>query len=101
MKSNLLREIEKSLNKFKRDETGLAWILGVAFIALIMNAILYIPLSVAWMNVLDAITSGYVFTGSIASSLIVVEFIINYLVILGLFITGYWVLVQAKAKRYE
>jgi hypothetical protein len=86
---------------FRSNRRGIAWALGVAVLSILLMPIVYFPLSVAWDNVYYAVTDGYVFTGTTASAITVVQVIISYLIVFGLLFTINWAIVQAKARRYQ
>jgi hypothetical protein len=89
------------LNNFRSNRKGIAWVIGTAIISLFLMPFVYFPLSMAWDQTSTAITGAYVFTGSAASALVVVQFIISYALVFGLVFTIAWAITNAKAKRYE
>lgn len=93
--------MRKFLLKFRNDQRGIAWVIGVAVISILLMPIVYYPFSAAWDSVYYAVTDGYVFTGTTASAITFVRVVISYLIIFGLLFTINWAIVQAKAKRYN
>ena len=61
----------------------MAWVVGVAVIAICIMPIIYFPMSTAWDQVEGTVTQNYTFTGQAAMSLMVVNLIISYLVGFG------------------
>jgi hypothetical protein len=86
---------------FRRDQRALAWVLGVAVIAILLMPIVYFPLDYAWDQVYVSIVGDYTFTGSTALAVTVVQFILSYLCAFGLLFVVNWAIVQAKAGRYN
>jgi hypothetical protein len=89
------------MKRFRNNRKGIAWVIGTAVLSLFLMPVVYFPLSMAWDQTATAITGTYEFTGSAASALIVVQFIISYALIFGLLFTIAWAITNAKAKRYE
>lgn len=89
------------MRSFRRDQKGLAWVIGVALISIFFIPVVYFPLDYAWDQVYATITGDYVFTGSIALAITAVQIIVSYLVVFGLLFTINWAIVQAKAGRYN
>ncbi len=84
-----------------RDERALAAALGIALISVLFMPFVYFPLSYAWDQVYAAIVGGYTFTGSTAYAVTFVQILVSYLLGFGILFTVNWVIVQAKAGRYE
>jgi hypothetical protein len=91
----------KKLEKLRNDKRGIAWVLGVAVLSILLMPFVYFPLSYAWDQFYVAVTDSYVFTGVYANAIRVVQIIISYLVVFGLFYTINWAIVNAKARRYS
>ena len=89
------------MRNFRRDQRGLAWVIGVALLAIAFMPVIYFPLDYTWDQVYAAIAGDYTFTGATASSVTVVQFIISYMLAFGLLFVVNWAIVQAKAGRYN
>ena len=93
--------MKQFLQRFRRNQQGVAWVIGVAVISILLTPVVYFPLSAAWDAVYYSVTDNYVFTGTTASSIMFVQVVISYLVVFGLLFTINWAIVQAKSRRYN
>lgn len=89
------------MRNWHRNQQGLAWVIGIAIIAILFMPIVYFPLDYAWDVVYISIVGDYVFTGSTASAIVMVQFIISYMLAFGLIFVVNWAIVQAKSGRYN
>lgn len=92
--------MKQFLRKFRSNQQGVAWVIGVAVISLLLTPVVYYPLDVAWNSVFYSITDNYVFTGTTASAITFAQVVISYLAVFSLLFTVNWAIVQAKSKRY-
>lgn len=97
----MFSETKKFLTRFKRDQKGIAWVIGVFVITLALMPVVFFPMQLAWDQVEGAITDNYTFTGSMASSFVVVNVTINYILVFGIIYSIAWAITNAKAKKYE
>jgi len=93
--------IKTFLTKFKNDQRGIGWVIGMAVLAILFLPVIYFPLNYAWDQLYGIIIGQYTFTGTAAEAINVVQLIISYLMAFAMFTIVYWSIIQAKAKRYE
>jgi hypothetical protein len=93
--------IKAFLLRFKNDQKGIGWVLGVAIISIAFLPVIYFPLNYAWDQLYGVIAASYTFTGVTAQAIIVVQVIISYLMAFSMFFTIIWSIIQAKARKYE
>lgn len=99
--TKIKKAVDLRLQSFKKNESGVGWVIGVAIISILLMPFVYFPLSYTFDQFYAVITDGYVFTGVYANAIRVVQIIISYLVIFGILFTLNWAIVQAKSKRYS
>lgn len=95
------KKAKRKLASIVNDNSGIAWVLGVAVLSILLMPLVYFPLSYTWDQFSELVYGEYVFTGVYAASIRVVQVIISYLLAFGLLFTINWAIVQAKARRYQ
>lgn len=89
------------MRSLRRNNSGVGWVLGVAVLSIIIMPVIYFPMSYAYDQVYYQIAGDYTFTGAFVNAILVVQILLNYTIIFGLFYTVAWAIIQAKARKYS
>lgn len=85
----------------KKDTEGLAWVWIVALVSIFFCPFANWMFGVPYQAMVDAVTAGYTFTGSVKFVFDFMQIMVSYLLTFALFGILFWAVVQSKARSYN
>ena len=86
-----------TLQKFRNNRSGMAWIWAVALLAIIFLPLVYWAVGWPFDIVATQVQQLYTLTGTMAYAWIAVRALISYLLAFALFFIAIWAIVNAKS----
>lgn len=93
--------MHKFLQRFRRNNKGLAYVWGVAACTLVFFPVIFWIMSVLLDGVAASVLGAYTFLGVTASAWLLVKTLISALPVFTLLIVLLWASVNAKAQSME
>jgi hypothetical protein len=94
-----LTSMLKVFSRFRKDNCAIAWVWGVAFLAILFCPFIYWVIGWPFDIVAEYIFGLYTFTGTMAVAWDAVRFLISYLLAFCLLASVVWALVNARSQR--
>lgn len=93
--------MHKFLQRFRRNNKGLAYVWGVAACTIIFFPVIFWIMSVLLDNIAASVLGAYTFLGVTADAWLLVKTLIAALPVFVLVTVGLWSMVNAKSQAYE